>query len=573
MSTATKPSGEAGNQHAGQTHPSGTTSINKALARVIEVPFPLRDSVVYEDGVVYVSTEATQNGHYYAYEGTLKRHRLFRERRVVPLPDIKARRTAQGRKGNAHEALDAGLAVRMMREIIQRAVEVRASDIHLFLYANSHCEVDYRIDGFMRHVIDLKPDDAVAMIRAIYTKMDGVNAQQWSEREICFGTIKSHDLIPNYLHAIRFSSSRNSDGAMVALRMLPKEQKKGATIDDLGISPALLSTIKEMSESATGVMLVSGPTGAGKSTFLKYQMEWMYEKFPFHHTIGVEDPSEYKIRGVKSIDVLIQDNEDPSVDERSLAWQKVIATAMRLDPNRMMIGEIRDGGAATAAIRAAITGHPVYTTIHANDSSGAINRFIDLLYQGGMYNPLGVVCDSKNLIGATAQRLMPALCPDCKIPLVSNEDRIGGKSGRLYCELVGAIENFEAASFGIYLKGDGCDRCAPEFKGEPEARKNAPGIGIFGRVMVLEVFHAPQKILDIIAANGVPAAKLAWLKSGGTLLIDDAIRKVLAGVTSPEFIGEFVGPIITAKQVIEGHRIDGNVSPITAISRQAVVNR
>lgn len=539
---------------------TGPKSINATLQKAIEVPFALRDSVVYEEGIVFISAEAQRNSSYYAYEGTLKRHRLFKQRQVLPLPEIKAKRTAQLRQNRGHETLDNGTALRLMREIIHRAEEMRASDIHLFIYENSHCEVVYRIDGFMRHVIDLRVDDAGQMIRATYISMAGVNAQQWSEREICFGTIKTQDLLPSHIHAIRFSSSRNSYGAMVALRMLPKEQKASATLNSLGISHDLLSMIKSMAESSTGVFLVSGPTGAGKSTFLKYLMEWLYDKFPYHHTIGVEDPSEYPIKGVKSIDVLIQDNEDPSVDERSLAWQKVIATAMRLDPNRMFVGEIRDGGAAVAAARCAQTGHFTMTSVHANNAAESISRYIDLLHQGGMYNPIGVVANISNLVGATAQRLMPALCQDCKIPLVGNEDRIGGKSGGLYCALVAAIDHFDSVAGNIYLKGDGCDRCAPEFRGDPEARKTAPGAGIFGRTMVLEVFQASQRLLDILASNGVPAMRRAWLEDGGKLLIDDAIRKVVGGVTSPEFINEFVGPIETAKQALAKQKSEGSIS-------------
>jgi type II secretory ATPase GspE/PulE/Tfp pilus assembly ATPase PilB-like protein len=336
--------------------------------------------------------------------------------------------------------------------------------------------------------------------------------------------------------------------------MLPKNINKSGRLEDLGLNERQIHLLKDMLMSSCGLVIFTGPTGAGKSTLLKYALEWVQDEYPYSNTITVEDPVEYQIKHAKQIDVLVQDNEDPSINERALAWSRVISTTLRLDPDRLMISEIRDGGAAIAAFRAAQTGHLTLSTSHNNDGWESYNRLVDLLREGGMLNPGGLLANTKNFVGATAQRLIPCLCSGCKIPLVGNENRIGGKQSELYSDLVAAVENFPAKASGIYLRGDGCNLCVPEFPDRPDAQKLAPRAGVYGRTLVLEIVRPTQHHWDIAREEGTPAARRQWLEDGGLLMIDHAIEKVVAGIITPEIIREFVDDMKTSRQLVEAQR-------------------
>ena len=540
------------------------------LAKVIKVPNSLQGLAHYDNGVLYVAQDQNDLAAVYAFEATLRRQKLFREKRAVSLADVKALRE----KAALEEILsplntDPKQSLARFRDLIGRADAMRATDIHLYIYENSHCVVKFRIDGYLRMMWELLPDVATAMTIAFYNIADGKNAAEWQPREICFARVKDPSVLPPGIFAIRFSSTRTVVGSMIALRMLPKTLKQGATLDDLGLAPWQLTTLRDMLTASSGLFVITGPTGAGKSTLLKYSLEWLHTTTPYYNTISVEDPAEYEIKGVQQIDVLVQDNEDPTVDERSKAWATVIATTLRLDPDRLMISEIRDGGAAIAGFRAAQTGHLTLSTLHTNEAWEAINRLVDLLREGGMLNPLSLLANTKNFIGATAQRLVPAACPGCKVPLRGNEDRIGGKAGRLYCDLVAAIDQFEPRAGQVFLNGTGCDICVPEFKGQPAAQRIAPGAGIFGRTMVLEIVKPSQRHLDTALHSGTPAARRQWLEEGGRLMIDHALEKVMAGMISPEVVRTFVGEIRSSLQIISELRPTESPPPIQPRARPA----
>jgi len=182
----------------------------------------------------------------------------------------------------------------------------------------------------------------------------------------------------------------------------------------------------------------------------------------------VEDPPEYPIPGAIQTPVA----NVSTAEERSAAFQAAIKAAMRLDPDVIMIGEIRDTPSASLALQAAMTGHQVWTTLHANNSIAIVDRLIDL----GV--PAEILCDPAIVSGLVSQRLVKTLCPHCKVSL---KNAIGSLSIREEYERIAKYIDLES----VYIKGEGCDKCS--------------GSGLLGRTVVSEVILPDNKIMEFFA--------------------------------------------------------------------------
>lgn len=323
--------------------------------------------------------------------------------------------------------------------------------------------------------------------------------------------------------------------------------KKTMDLFDLGFSEDQVTMIRAMADAPNGMVIIVGPTGAGKSTTLKFAMEWIHANYPHFNLLTVEDPPEYPISGASAqIPVNIQGNDSDIGIGRGEKYASIIADTLRLDPDILMVGEIRDGHSAQAGLRAAETGHRLWTSLHANDAWEAINRLTDLLREAGMMDPLAVLANTQNLAGTMAQRLIPKLCPHCKIPLKHHSDRI---SRQVVQELMDAIPDIDPEH--IYLRGDGCKKCVPNAGGDAEKQKADKRRGIMGRTVVAEIIIPDQLLLDIVRKDGVPAARYFWLKHrDGKVLMDHALEKIQQGIIAPDVVREFAGPLISSRQLL-----------------------
>lgn len=323
--------------------------------------------------------------------------------------------------------------------------------------------------------------------------------------------------------------------------------KKTMDLFDLGFNDEQVLMIRAMADAPNGMVIIVGPTGAGKSTTLKFAMEWIHANYPHFNLLTVEDPPEYPITGASAqIPVNVQGNDSDIGVGRGEKYASIIADTLRLDPDILMVGEIRDGHSAQAGLRAAETGHRLWTSLHANDGWEAINRLADLLREAGMMDPLAVLANTQNLAGTMAQRLIPKLCPHCKIPLKHHADRV---SKQVVQELMDAIPDMDPER--IYLRGDGCKECVPNAGGDAEKQKADKRRGIMGRTVVAEIIIPDQALLDIVRKEGVPAARHFWLKHrDGKVLMDHALEKIQQGIIAPDVVREFAGPLISSRQVL-----------------------
>jgi len=284
---------------------------------------------------------------------------------------------------------------------------------------------------------------------------------------------------------IRVSVVPTVFGERVVLRLL---DKTGAllTLEQLGLSEEDREKVERLAKKPYGIVLVTGPTGAGKSTTLYAML--LYIKDPKKNIITIEDPVEYQIKGISQIQI------NPKV---GLTFASGLRSVLRQDPDVIMVGEIRDAETADIAVHAALTGHLVLSTLHTNDAPSAVTRLSDMDIEPFLI--------ASSLEGVIAQRLVRRICEHCREPYKPDEEELK--------EL--GLEGFE----GEFYRGKGCEHCL--------------GTGYRGRIGVYEVLELDDDLKSLITKtqDSNEIKKLAREKGYRTML-EDGIEKVKKGITT-----------------------------------------
>ncbi len=278
--------------------------------------------------------------------------------------------------------------IKLVNHIMSQSIKARASDIHIEPYQDSF-KVRYRIDGILYDLLSPPKWIQPALISRIKVMAKLNIAEKRLPQDGRFDIrIGAQDI------DVRVSTIPTSFGERVVLRLL---NKTSAVFDlpELGLSPQRLALFKGLVQSPNGILLVTGPTGSGKTTTL-YAVLTTINK-PDINIITVEDPVEYQIKGISQIQV------NPKID---LTFARGLRSIVRQDPDVILIGEIRDKETADIAVQSALTGHLVFSTLHTNDSASAITRLVDIGVEPFLI--------SSSLIAVIAQRLIRTLCNDCK---------------------------------------------------------------------------------------------------------------------------------------------------------------
>ncbi len=367
--------------------------------------------------------------------------------------------------------------------IIDEAIKARASDIHLQPEEDS-LRVRYRIDGTLHDTLTLPLATAVPLISRIkiLAKMNIADHHRPQDGQF---SVKPKDR-PEI--DIRVGTIPNIHGEMAALRLLDKS-KAVMTLTRLGLLPESLARYEEMLKVPYGMILVTGPTGAGKTTTLYASLNTLDRKG--RNIITIEDPVEYRFKSINQIQI------NPRA---GLTFASGLRSILRLDPDVLLVGEIRDGETASIAIQSALTGHLVLSSIHANDAVGVVSRLLDLDVEPFLI--------ASALIGVVAQRMARRTCPDCaqmvKVPLVEQ---------KVYSKETGE----ERSEF---LCGSGCKSCA--------------NTGYQGRIGFFEILHISDEIRAMLL-SGANATQLRAqaIKEGMIPLIGDGMMKVKANITTP----------------------------------------
>jgi general secretion pathway protein E len=374
--------------------------------------------------------------------------------------------------------------IRLVNLIMSKAIEGRASDIHIEPFEKD-LKVRYRIDGIL-YDVESPPKKLKAAIISRVKIMAKLNI---AERRLPQdGRIKLKVLGKDI--DLRVSTLPTMYGESVVMRILDKSNSSLYDLRRLGLAEDSLHELQGLIRRPHGILLVTGPTGSGKTTTLYSALDTI--NLPDKKIITIEDPVEYQMDGVNQIQV------NPQI---GLTFAVGLRHIVRQDPDVIMVGEIRDLETAEIAIRAALTGHLVFSTLHTNDAPSAITRLVDMGAEDYLI--------ASSLLGVLAQRLVRVICPHCRFevfPVTEMLDEIGFRRGN----------GHEGDRF---YEGRGCERCATT--------------GFIGRLGIYELMIANDEVrkLTVGKADSGQIRKKAF-ESGMRSLRDDGWHKVRNGLTT-----------------------------------------
>ncbi len=380
------------------------------------------------------------------------------------------------------DATDEAPIIRLVNSVLFQAVRQRASDIHFESFERG-LVVRYRIDGVLYPVLT-PPKRLQASIVARIKIMAGLNiAEKRLPQDGRFAIRTAGKDVD-----LRVSVLPTSHGERVVLRLLEKENRL-LNLTEMGFSADRLAAIQQMIQLAHGIILVTGPTGSGKTTTLYAALSQINS--PDKNIITVEDPVEYQLLGIGQMQV------NPKIN---LSFAAGLRSILRQDPDVIMIGEIRDRETAEIAIHASLTGHLVFSTLHTNDAASAATRLIDMGIE-----PFLV---ASSVVAVLAQRLLRHICPDCKRPYKATPDELT----RL---------GLDAKTSMTFYRGAGCPSCSQT--------------GYRGRTGIYELLVLDDEIRRLIGTKADAAViKQAAVSKGMITLKQEGAAKVAQGITTME---------------------------------------
>ena len=370
--------------------------------------------------------------------------------------------------------------VQLVTSMVEQAARQRASDIHIEAKEDS-VRVRFRIDGSLYE----KFTYSIHLLPAIMARLKIIGGMDIAEKR------KPQDgrftiMVDKREYDIRVSVLPTVYGEKCVMRLA---QKKALTRNksELGFSPSELKAFDDILKNPNGILLVTGPTGSGKSTTLYTALSELNKEDV--NIVTVEDPVEANIDGINQVQVNVK---------AELTFASALRSILRQDPDIIMIGEIRDGETAQIAVQASITGHLVVSTLHTNSAAGSINRLINMGVEGYL------LADS--LVGIIAQRLVRRLCPYCKKPhsITDTERRIMGIRADVNPEIYEPV---------------GCERC--------------DNTGYSGRIGIYEIMKITPPLKELISRNAsVSELKQMGMREGMHTLRQSATMLVIKGITS-----------------------------------------
>lgn len=393
---------------------------------------------------------------------------------------------AVGRLTSAEDLLDVAdrpPVIKLVNLILFEAVQAGASDIHI-QPSEQYLTVRLRIDGVLFDSVKAPKD----MQDEVISRIKILGKMNIAEKRLPQDG-RATAQVADRLIDLRIASLPASHGERVVIRLLDKSARL-YTLPELGMDPLALARFRKLIHLEHGLVLVTGPTGSGKSTTLYAALQEINTKD--RNVITLEDPIEYQLEGISQTQVNVK---------KGLTFASGLRNVLRQDPDIIMIGEIRDHETAVMAIQSALTGHLVFSTLHTNDAASAITRMLDLGIEPYLL--------SSSLLAVLAQRLIRQVCGDCRTERPVSADE---------------LEFLEEAKLEPALEklavGQGCENCRQS--------------GYRGRLGIFELLTVNDEVRDKIQerANASDIRDRA-LAAGMRLLRDDGLEKIAAGVTTP----------------------------------------
>ena len=374
-------------------------------------------------------------------------------------------------------------AVKTVQQIFEKAIEMRATDVHLEPKAGEELQVRCRIDGIMQNIATLQGATGRAAVSAIKVCADMDIAERRRPQDGAFAVLKEGRKFD-----IRAATGPTNFGEKMVLRLLDADGGvlKGG-LASLGMRESMLKTLQSIIHQPHGMLIVCGPTGSGKTTTLYVALGEI--DVLSRNIVTIEDPIEYRLENISQTAVN---------NAADLTFAKILRSVLRQDPDVILVGEIRDKETAEIAMQAALTGHFVFTTLHANDTATTVTRLLDIGIETSLIQSA--------VTAVLAQRLVRVLCPKCKEPYPAPEE---------FRQKVGAPADKEI----VIYREKGCPACH--------------GTGYKGRTGVHELLVFDNHIRELLVGHpSIQAIRTAARKAGMRTLQESGMAKVLAGVTS-----------------------------------------
>jgi type IV pilus assembly protein PilB len=400
--------------------------------------------------------------------------------------DLELVEHVQADQNTIDELAEASPVINLVNGLIQRAVRDRASDIHIEC-ARGKSMVRFRIDGVLYEILPIRPDlhPAVVSRLKVMAKLDIAERRMPQDGRLQVVTQgRNVDL--------RFSSLPGIYGEKVVLRVLDKNQSI-LDVQKLGMQPGTLDVLKKLLARSYGLILVTGPTGSGKTTTLYAATSYL--RSTEKNIVTIEDPVEYQL------DLI---NQNQVNDMIGLSFAKMLKHILRQDPDIIMVGEIRDRETAEIAVQAALTGHLVLSTLHTNDAVGAVSRLTEMGVPPYLL--------SSALAGVVAQRLVRQVCQACKTTYLPSPE-LAAKHG--WSNTVRLV------------KGRGCPTCFDS--------------GYRGRMGIYEILESSEELQGLMIRNPSKEELQAFVRSvGHQTLFADGVKRVVEGRTTLEEISRVI---------------------------------
>lgn len=371
--------------------------------------------------------------------------------------------------------------IRLINAILTEAVKTSASDVHIETY-EKRLVVRFRVDGVLREVVQPKRALAPLLVSRIkvMARLDIAEKRVPQDGRISL-RVAGREV------DIRVSTMPSSNGERIVLRLLDKQAGR-IRLESLGTGSRDLTLLRKLISRPYGIMLVTGPTGSGKSTTLYAALQEINDRS--RNILTVEDPIEYNLPGIGQTQV------NPKVD---MTFARGLRAILRQDPDVVMIGEIRDLETAEIAVQASLTGHLVLSTLHTNTAVGAITRLMDMGIEPFLI--------SSSLVGIVAQRLVRVLCEECKRPYTPSQEQ---------CEF---LQQDLDRPPTIY-RANGCDSCNQ--------------LGYRGRIGIYEVVEVTDELSALIHKRAGELELEREARLFGPSIHADGVAKILDGVTTME---------------------------------------
>jgi general secretion pathway protein E len=385
------------------------------------------------------------------------------------------------------DAADRAPVVGLVNSILFDAISQRASDIHV---QPSELEllVRFRIDGVLfdqLHIPNSRQEEVLSRLKII----GRMNIAEKRLPQDGRATVR----VGNRIVDLRIASLPSVHGERIVVRLLDKSARL-YTLSELGMAQAVFERLSKLIHLEHGIVLVTGPTGSGKSTTLYAALQEINAKD--RNIVTLEDPVEYQLDGISQTQI----NE-----KKGMTFASGLRSVLRQDPDVIMVGEIRDEDTAKMAIQSALTGHIVFSTLHTNDAASAVTRLLDLGIEPYLV--------SSSVVGVLAQRLVRRICTACKVK-VERPDRKPTEPNGLLQQL------FSKGPVAV-CQGTGCERCR--------------NTGYFGRIGLFELLVVDEPVRNAIQTRAnASQIRLLAINDGLQLMYADGIEKIRNGVTTIE---------------------------------------